>query len=450
MKSEKRNLLIVLAHGLRSDCLSDEREWPLPTPNLVGLGQRGLRLTLTSASPVDPGGMVSLITGRHPRQHGYVADDQPLKSLPELLPTWLADAGYHTVGVGEVGAMASALDEAIVTEGVAVAEPAPNRCWYTAAARSRGHGPALAQQRRQRMRGGPLAPDRLLLQPDEDIDGFITSQAAEAVARMPDDRPWAMFVVFSGPGNDLPPPMGYDKLLDPLSLERGFVPPQVENLDAIFEPELPRAVLQRLEAHHVARVRADYLGRVALIDHGVGELQRHLEQRADAERSWTVLTSDRGQLLGEQGLLGHRSLLAQTLEVPLVVAPPRALSISPPSPFTDGLYSTVDVAPTLAALAGADWPESLAGRSLLPIFHGQPVLPQPAGNLAEFHCRLMVENERYKAMFRIDNRRCQALFDLVADPEEKMNLMMQSGPETRRIVRHMRLKLAEVLMPLRA
>ena len=292
--SEKRNLLIVLAHGLRSDALGDERTWPLATPHLVELADRGLRLTLSSATPADPGGVLSLLTGRHARQHGYTSDDQPINTLPQGLPTWLADAGYHTVGVGEVGAFANRLDEAVVTEGVAVAEPAPNRCWYTAAARSRGHGPALAQQRRQRLRGGPLTPDRLMLEPDEDIDGFIAAQAAEAIARLPEDRPWAMFVAFSGPGNDLPPPIGFDRVVEAAGLARDFIPARLPQIDALSEPELPRAVLQRLETHQVARVRADYLGRVSLIDHGVGLLQEQLEKRHDAARSWSLLTADRG------------------------------------------------------------------------------------------------------------------------------------------------------------
>ena len=447
----KRNLLIVLAHGLRSDSLSDEREWPLTTPHLVDLAERGVRLVLTSASPADPGGMVSLLTGRHARQHGVLRDDQTIRPLRDGLPAWLSDVGYHTVGVGEVGAMAPLLDEAFVTEGVDVPEPAPNRCWYTAAARSRGHAPAIAQQRRQRLRQGPISPDRLMLEPDEDIDGFIAAQAADAVARLPEDKPWAMFVVFSGPGNDLPPPMYYDGLIETAELASDFSPVQLEQVDALAEPELPRAVLQRLEAHQIARVRADYLGRVSLIDHAVGRLQEAVSLRADAARSWTVLTSDRGQLLGEHGLLGHRSFLAPAIEVPLIVTPPEAPDVSPPKEkFQDGLFSVADVAPTVAALAGADHPETLAGRSVLPIFNGDPVLPHPAANLSEFHDRVLVETERYKAVFHARDRRCFGLYDLVEDPLEAVNLIGKNTPATRKLVGLMRLSLAEVLMPLRA
>jgi len=448
--NHKRNLLIVLAHGLRSDALSDEREWPLSTPHLVSLADRGVRLVLTSASPADPGGMTSVLTGLHARQHGQLRDDETQQPLRHGLPVWLGDAGYHTVGVGEVGAFASLLDESMITEGVAVPEPKPNRCWYTAAARARGHAPAIAQQRRQRLRTGVLTPDRLMLEPDEDIDGFIAAQATEALGRMPDDKPWAMFVVFSGPGNELPPPMYYDGLVETAELTRDFVPAKFDHLDALAEPELPRSVLQRLEPYQIARIRADYLGRVSLIDHGIGQLTEAVAKRQDAERTWSVVTADRGQLLGEHGLIGHRSFLAPSIEVPLIVTPPDAPGVSPPKEkFQDGLFSVVDVAPTIAHLAGADHHEHAAGRSLLPIFNGEPVLPVPPANLSEFHDRLLVETERHKAVFRVTDRRCLGLFDLVEDPDEKINLIDKNTPRIRKLVLQMRLHLSGALLPIR-
>ena len=453
MSVPKRNLLIILAHGLRSDALADEGVWPLATPHLAALAERGLRLTLTSACPADPGAMVSVISGRHVRQHGHLRDGQRVGALPISLPTWLAEAGYHTAGVGEVGAWASRLDEAVVTEGVGVAEPAPNRCWYTAAARSRGHGPALAQQRRQRLRTGPLAPDRLLLEPEEDIDGFIAARAGEAIARMPVDRPWALLVAFSGPGNDLPPPIPYDQRVIAADLGRDFVPADPRRIDAVADPQLPRSVLQRLEAHQVARVRADYLGRVGLLDDAVGRLQEQVQRRPDAARSWSVVIADRGQMLGESGLLGHRCLLDPALEVPLILSPPRGWSGGGSklvTEDTEGLYSTIDVALTLAALAGADVPGVLAGRSLLPLLQDRPVLPAAAGCLAEFGEKLMLQTERYKVIFQAQRGRAVALFDRLADPDEQVNLMDRAGENTRKILVKLRLVLSQVLLPLRA
>lgn len=446
----KRNLLVLLPHGLRSDALADEREWPLPTPHLVELAQRGVRLVLTAATPSDPGAMASVLTGLHARQHGLLTPNADGTSceLTDALPAWLRAEGYHTTGVGEVGVIAASLDEARVTAGVDVADPTPDRCWYAAAARARGHASAVAQQRRQRRRGGPIAPDRLMLEPGEDIDGFIAQLAVDAVADLPTDRPWALFVAFSGPGNDLPPPLGFDDIVSTRGLARDFAPVQLDGLDALTEPVLPRAVLQRLEAHQVARLRADYLGRVALIDHGVGRIGEALEARADADRTYTTVTSDRGRMLGEHGLVGPHTFLAPSIEVPLIVAPPAGRSdLAPSEKFQDGLFGTIDVAVTLAALTGADVPPGRTGRSVLPIFNGDPLEPGAAANLSEFGDRVLVETERHKAVFRVSDGVCLTLHDLADDPDERRNLA-QTGPGQARALA-MRGILGSVLLPLR-
>ena len=196
----KRNLLILLPHGLRSDALADEREWPLATPHLVDLAGRGVRLVLSAATPTDPGAMASVLTGLHARQHGHLCGGEgagPLE-LTDALPAWLRAEGYHTAGVGQVGAIAALLDDARVTAGVEVADPTPDRCWYAAAARARGHASALAQQRRQRRRGGPIACDRLMLEPEDDIDGFIAQLAVDTLDDLPRTGPGR----FSWPSRD--------------------------------------------------------------------------------------------------------------------------------------------------------------------------------------------------------------------------------------------------------
>src|SRR6185369_3797584 len=54
----RRNLIIILAHGLRSDAIGDSRAWPLTTPYLEKLANHGVRCVATSACPADWGGMV--------------------------------------------------------------------------------------------------------------------------------------------------------------------------------------------------------------------------------------------------------------------------------------------------------------------------------------------------------------------------------------------------------
>ena len=150
-----RNLLIVLAHGLRSDALSDVGAWPLRTPNFDNVARRGLRLIASAASTADPGAAVSLLTGLHARQHGYV-DPLPGAAPVRGWPALLADAGYHVAGVGCVGAI-----EAELAEAVCVAPPdelgSPRCAYLSAIKRTHDLGP-LIEQRRQRRRAGLFDP----------------------------------------------------------------------------------------------------------------------------------------------------------------------------------------------------------------------------------------------------------------------------------------------------
>src|SRR5690606_19407207 len=139
--------------------------------------------------------------------------------------------------------------------------------------------------------------------------------------------------------------------------------------------------------------RADYLGRVSVIDYGVGRLHETMSARPDVTRNWTLVASDHGYLLGEHGLVGHRSFLCGAVETPVILAPPRPTAIVPP----DLLAGTVDIAPTIAALCGCDASLAGAGRSLLPVLESKPVMPDPPGGLlSEFGHRLMLETERFK------------------------------------------------------
>ena len=441
--SAQRNLVIVLGHGLRSDALGDSEAWPLHTPGFEKLASRGVRMIATSACPADPGGMVSLLTGLHARQHGYLRQgDGPAGCVGWAAA--LADVGYHMVGVGRANLIQRWLTEAIPVADVDELEPA--ECAYMDAMRKKQLDKAVTQQRRQRKRTGPFEPDRLALDPDDDVDGFIAVQARQALEQMPSDRPWALVVIFTGPGNELPPPAPYNELVEPNVLELGFIPADLRQVDALAELDYPRVMLQRLGPNQAGQIRSDYLGRVGLIDHGVGRLMSMLEERADKDRTWFVVGSDRGCLLGEHGLIGHRSFLAPAIETPAIITPPTPASVD----RSEDLISTVDVAATIAILAGADLPAGVVGRSLLPLLAGQPLTPRIAGGAlpCEYGRRLLLESERHKAVFDPNTRQTIGLFDLLKDPDEKSNLIDTS--EGQNILDTMRWRLGDTLLSLRA
>ncbi|MEM8934498.1 MAG: sulfatase-like hydrolase/transferase, partial [Acidobacteriota bacterium] len=121
--------------------------------------------------------------------------------------------------------------------------------------------------------------------------------------------------------------------------------------------------------HDPRRVRWDgyrqlYAGDVRWADLWFGELVGRLRgalgDRGFDEDLATLVTSDHGELLGEDGLVEHQLVLHDDLlAVPLVV---RAPGLTPER--RDAPVSGVDIAPTLLDLAGVE-DSSSEGRSLL-------------------------------------------------------------------------------------
>ena len=93
-----------------------------------------------------------------------------------------------------------------------------------------------------------------------------------------------------------------------------------------------------------------YDGEIAYIDAQVGRLLAAIDRR----NTIVVVVGDHGESLGEHGELTHGLLLYEaTLHVPLFVAAPEADARVVNEPI-----SAADLAPTLAALAGAPLPKS--------------------------------------------------------------------------------------------
>lgn len=115
------------------------------------------------------------------------------------------------------------------------------------------------------------------------------------------------------------------------------------NFDAIW-----RGLCSRTEAPEsaLARMRELYAAAIRLMDDWVSRLHQMLDTAGILDETIVVITSDHGENLGEQGLLGHGfSLDDRLIRVPLVVSGPAAKL---PQPVT----SLCDIPAWLAASAG--------------------------------------------------------------------------------------------------
>ena len=127
-----------------------------------------------------------------------------------------------------------------------------------------------------------------------------------------------------------------------------------------YDPHLPYDAPAKYAGAAAGR---PYDAEVAYVDAEIGSLL----ESVDRTRTTIVMTSDHGEALGEHGEPDHGFFLYDaTLRVPLIVAGP---DIKPR--VVSEQVRSIDIAPTVAALAGASWEtHDTAGESLTALLGG--------------------------------------------------------------------------------
>lgn len=129
------------------------------------------------------------------------------------------------------------------------------------------------------------------------------------------------------------------------------------------DPSLCDPPFNEREQHHL---QALYDGAVSYADHHVGELLATLDERGLTDTTILVVSSDHGELLGEDGeSFGHPpgKLSDELFHVPLLLAGPGIRA----NVRTSALTENVDIVPTLVDLVSARTEARMNGRSLVPL-----------------------------------------------------------------------------------
>ncbi|MEM7049755.1 MAG: sulfatase [Acidobacteriota bacterium] len=122
-----------------------------------------------------------------------------------------------------------------------------------------------------------------------------------------------------------------------------------------------------------------YDSAIAYTDVQIGRLLAGLEELALDRDTVIVITSDHGELLGEDGLASHAYLRPENLRVPLLISTPEGLGAGR---RIERPVGSVDLLPTLLELVGAEPLAGLDGTSLLPLMAGESDGPRSTWSYA--------------------------------------------------------------------
>jgi arylsulfatase A-like enzyme len=112
---------------------------------------------------------------------------------------------------------------------------------------------------------------------------------------------------------------------------------------------------------------ASYLASVSFVDELVGDLVKALETLKLNNNTWIVLWSDHGWHLGEKSHWGKATGWYRSTRVPFLIIPPAGSTDYNKAIEIKNMVNLLDLAPTLADIAGIPKKISWEGRSLMPL-----------------------------------------------------------------------------------
>ena len=444
LPTARPNSLLILVDDMRWDDLGCAGHPFSKTPNMDRVAREGARfLNAFATTPLCSPSRASFLTGLYPHSHG-ITDNTDRSVQSHRLTTFsqsLQRTGYETAFLGKwhmgnddsrrpgwdhwvcLKGQGSSYDPELDVNGRALHE--------------RGYVTDVLHRHAMEFLKQPHSKPFLLyfahkaIHPEtvQRADGSLSDPTASNF--IPAERHTNLYAnaVITRRPNALAPPRGKPALQRPVA---GLPPlgPETGSSD--------KSILGRLRM-------------LAAVDESLGELLRALEASGQMERTLVIVTSDHGYFYGEHGLSVERRLAYEEgIRIPLLMRLPGVIKAgSQPAE----LVLSLDLAPTLLELGQAPPLPGLHGRSLLPLFKGEPAAWRSAFLVEYFSDTVFprinkmgyqaVRSSRWKLIHYTELKGMDELYDLESDPHEMKNLIGE--PAAKPALTQMHAELARLL-----
>jgi choline-sulfatase len=410
------NILILMADQVNGTLFPDgPAEW-LHMPNLRRLAERSVRYANAyTASPLCAPARASFMSGQLPRRTRVYDNAAEFASDIPTYAHHLRRAGYRTVLSGKMHFVGP--DQLHGYEQRLTTDIYPADFGWTPDYRRPLERIDWWYHNMGSVTGAGVAEATNQLDYDDEV-AFYAVRSLRDLARADDGRPWCLTVSLTHPHDP------YVARPQHWGLYGGcaHLDPAIGPLDWDRHDAHSRRILDACDwrsfaitADHVRRARQGYFASLSYVDEKLGEVLAALA--ATGQEAVILFLSDHGDMLGERGLWFKMHFREGSARVPLMIAAPGL-----PAGRVDVPVSTLDVVPTLAAIAGLDLTEVLPwtdGVSLAGGAEGRGPVPMEYAAEASVAPMVALRDGRWKLI------RCAAdpdlLYDLDADPTESEN-----------------------------
>lgn len=431
------NILIFMVDQLAGTFFPDgPADW-LHAPNLKRLAERSVRFANAyTASPLCAPARASFMSGQLPSRTGVYDNAAEFRSDIPTFAHHLRRAGYQTALSGKMHFVGP--DQMHGFEKRLTTDIYPADFGWTPDYRAPGERIDWWYHNMGSVTGAGVAEITNQLEYDDEVT-FHAVQKVYDLARGHDARPWALTVSLTHPHDPYVARRRYWDLYEGCA----HLAPEVAPIAYADHDPHSRRIFDASDWHNyaltdemVARSRRAYFANISYVDDRIGEVLAALE--ATRQEAVILFLSDHGDMLGERGLWFKMNFFEASARVPLMICAPGLA----PGLVTQAV-STLDVTPTLCALAGVSLDEVapwLDGVSLLPVAAGAVRGAVPMEYAAEASEAPLVglRRGRWKLV------RCaldpDMLFDLEDDPQELVNLA--ADPAHAKVLEELRAEVA--------
>lgn len=436
------NILVLMTDQQRYDSLGCYGVDWVKTPNLDRLASEGVVFdNYYSTNPICTPSRASLFTGKHLPGHGVYKLHDILPEDEICFTKRLQQRDYHTALFGKMHVSGRIYEEARrhPNDGFDVYE------WCLEAMLAmdsplNSYAPWLKEQDPEFHDRLKAEGRKLLHHPRElHLTHWAAERTIDYIRNVPKDRPFFCKMSVFDPHNPYEDyPLEMLELVD----EKRIPPPSRRPKGE----KRPRGILMEQSHSYLGgfdnfdqedfhKMRLGYFASLALFDLEVGGVLDALEQRGLAENTLVIMTSDHGDMLGDQELLVKGAFFYDPcVKIPLIMRWPGRI---PAGKHTGQLAQIHDLAATALAAAGfsqkqiGEWmPEAM---DLTPVaagaggheyavccYRNSGISDQGVAWDPPIHCT-MLRDKRFKLNV-YHGERLGELYDMQEDPRELNNL----------------------------
>ncbi|MBS0207058.1 MAG: sulfatase [Planctomycetes bacterium] len=352
----KPNILLILPDQMRASAMGCMGNTDVKTPHIDQMAASGILFRRTYANvPVCCPARAILLTGTYPHVNGMIANDLRLRESQVTLAEILHDAGYRTGFIGKWHLDGGPRDPGYVP-------PGPRRQGFDFWAAYECHHKHFEPTY---FRDTPEIITVKKFEPEASCDF-----AVQFLQSQPKDQPFFLTVQMGPPHDPYGAPEEYmqryipERITPPANWQPGSETRPAPaggkaRVGSVLNRFVPLGGLEEIAAYYAA---------ISAVDDQVGRLISTLKDSGLDDNTIILFTSDHGDMLGSHGLRRKRKPYDESARVPGIVRWPARI---PSGQSVETLFSHVDMAPTLLALAGLQIPSTMQGTDLSRVALGE-------------------------------------------------------------------------------